>query len=169
MLSIKLLPTFSYLNSCCRAFRQVFPKIIVIRTTNHANKKLEGGGEGGWGSSGPPRPSDFPLQNFPISVSRFSKFHFRAKITSFYRFRRGFSFFFALYNYIDWQIFVAFYTLFRVVNTDIMLPCCIFTVYKTFPFNFTICGVILGSYRLDLQTDEFRFKTQIPLHLPVFR
>ena len=34
--------TFSYLNSCFRAFRQVFPKIIVIRTTKHANKKWGG-------------------------------------------------------------------------------------------------------------------------------
>ena len=117
------------------------------------------------------RPSDFPFQNLPISVSHFSKFRFRAKITSFYRFQRGYICFltYFLSNYIDWQIFIAFYNLFRVVNTEIMLLCCIFTVFKTLPFNFTICGVILGSYRLDLISDEFRFKPQIPLHLPVFR
>ena len=40
------------------------------------------------------RPSDFPFQDFPISVSHFSKFRFTAKITSFFT---GFSeVFFAL-------------------------------------------------------------------------
>ena len=41
----------TYLNSCFRAFGQIFPKIIVIRTTKHANKKWGGGG-----GSGPPCP-----------------------------------------------------------------------------------------------------------------
>ena len=55
MLSIKLLPTFSYLNSCFRAFRQVFPKIIGIRTTKHAKKKVGGGGGVLWPTCPPLR------------------------------------------------------------------------------------------------------------------
>ena len=65
--------------------------------------------------------------------------------TRFYRFSARFLLFFALviYNYMDWQMFIAFYTtLFRVVNTEIKLLCCIY--YKNFSFNSTICGVILG-------------------------
>ena len=42
-----------------------------------------------------------------------------------------------------------------------------FTVCKTFPFNSTICGVILGKYRQkNCANWKFSFKLQISLHLP---
>ena len=47
-------------------------------------------------------PSDFLFQNLPISVSHFSEFCFRAEITSFYRFQRGFSCFCPIFIKLHW-------------------------------------------------------------------
>ena len=79
------------------------------------------------------RPSDFPFQNLPISVSHISNSASHPKLPVFTGFSEVLAVFCLLLNYyIDWRIFIAFYTTLFTQNPEIMLPCCI---KPKFPFT----------------------------------
>ena len=115
------------------------------------------------------RPSDFPFQNLPVSISYFSKFRFTAKIASF---SEVLAVFLPYFYRITLTGEIAFYTtLFRIVDTEIMLPCCIFTIFKNLFLQFYNLWSYSWQYRPDFLYGcanwEFRFKTQIRLRFPV--
>ena len=142
------------------------PGQLDIRINNLVEKEGRRGGAS--------RPTDFPFQIWPISVSRSMKFRLTDKIAHFYWFRRPFIFFSSCLKFnLKKCFFVAFYTtLFMVTNTTIMFSYSCFIVILLFSSILQLVELFGTRKTIILKmmcSWKFRFKPLIPLRLPVFR